>query len=143
MKILSNVFLIIFALSIWHGLAWAGLDSGGGRAKVGTLQAHASLGSPFTTSAVTAGVIDGLYPFPQNSENTGPGGNPSSGISGGSSGGDGNAVKKSGKKSIAAKSSSKKSKAKKSAGSKKSASKSSSKKSKDSKGKKTKKSKKK
>jgi hypothetical protein len=81
------------------GLAWGNLDSGGGRAKVGTLQAHASLGSPFTTSAVTAGVVDGLYPFPQNSVNTEPGGNPAPDISGGSGGGDGNAVKKSGKKS--------------------------------------------
>jgi hypothetical protein len=32
-------------------------------AYLGNQQAHASVGSPFSTSAVTAGVVDILYPF--------------------------------------------------------------------------------
>jgi len=39
----------------------AAIDSGGGMAYVGNLQAHASVGSPFSTSAVTAGAVDILY----------------------------------------------------------------------------------
>jgi hypothetical protein len=41
----------------------AAIDSGGGMAYVGNLQAHASVGSPFSTSAVTAGAVDILYPL--------------------------------------------------------------------------------
>ncbi len=51
-------FLCLFAAPI-H----AAIDSGGGMAYVGNLQAHASVGSPFSTSAVTAGAVDILYPL--------------------------------------------------------------------------------
>ena len=50
--------LCFFAASIQ-----AAIDSGGGMAYVGNLQAHASVGSPFSTSAVTAGAVDILYPL--------------------------------------------------------------------------------
>jgi len=50
--------LCFFAASIQ-----AAIDSGGGMVYVGNLQAHASVGSPFSTSAVTAGAVDILYPL--------------------------------------------------------------------------------
>jgi hypothetical protein len=134
-------------LAAGGGLAWANLDSGGGRAMVGNLLAHASVGSPFATSAVTAGVVDVIYPMtPESGENTdggnGGGGNgggsSSPGISGGTGSGDARSAKKPGKKSGAKKADSEASSAKKSGGSKKSAEKSSSKKSQDSKGNKSK-----
>lgn len=40
----------------------ANLDSGGGRVRVGDQLSHASLGSPYSTSRVTAGMVDILYP---------------------------------------------------------------------------------
>jgi hypothetical protein len=97
-----------FWLATGVGLAWANLDSGGGRAMVGNQLAHASLGSPFATSAVTAGVVDVIYPTtPQPDQ----GGSSPSEISAGG-GMDSGAVQKSGGKK-------KKSEAKKSGGKKK------------------------
>lgn len=83
-------FLPILIFAACSGMAHAQLDSGGGRSMVGNLQAHSSLGSPFETSAVTAGMLDVIFPMtsqPDHGRNENSGVNGGGGYSPGSSGG--------------------------------------------------------
>ena len=123
--------LALFGVGLSLLSVYASIDSGGERGSVGSFASHSSLGSPFTTSSVTAGGIDLLYPLqtgalPRPPEQP-PGGG---GGGGGASSGGGPAQvqksKKGGKSSSANKSSggsSKKSSASKSSGGKKPAAK--------------------
>ena len=55
--------LALFGVGLSLLSVYASIDSGGERGSVGSFASHSSLGSPFTTSSVTAGGIDLLYPL--------------------------------------------------------------------------------
>jgi hypothetical protein len=79
------VVSVLLVLTINFSWANALIDSGGDMGTVGVLTSHSSLGSPFTTSSVTAGGIDLLYPIQSKSPTPPPEKPPTASPSGGGS----------------------------------------------------------
>lgn len=92
------VVSVLLVLTI--NLTWANalIDSGGEMGTVGFLLSHSSLGSPFSTSSVTAGGIDLLYPIQSKSPTPPPEKPPTASPSGGGSVGTAPVSKKGNKK---------------------------------------------
>ena len=89
--------LALFGVGLSLLSVYASIDSGGERGSVGSFASHSSLGSPFTTSSVTAGGIDLLYPLQTGALPRPPEQPPGGGGGGGGGGGAPSPVAKKGK----------------------------------------------